>query len=133
MTANLTPTSYAILGLLAIKPWTTYELATQVERTVKRFWPRTRSKLYEEPKKLVAAGLAVAQRDERRTRDVDPVHGELDHAGAAPLEAAHDLDVEGEAVGAGLREHLAGEVAAHHLEPALGVVDPGATALVIAR
>ena len=60
MTSNLTPTSYAILGLLAIKPWTTYELATQVERTVKRFWPRTRSKLYEEPKKLVAAGLAEA-------------------------------------------------------------------------
>lgn len=60
MTANLTPTSYAILGLLAIKPWTTYELATQIERTVRRFWPRTRSKLYEEPKKLVAAGLAEA-------------------------------------------------------------------------
>src|SRR5918994_2052588 len=58
--ANLTPTSYAILGLLAIKPWTTYELATQIERTVRRFWPRTRSKLYEEPKKLVAAGLAEA-------------------------------------------------------------------------
>ncbi len=58
--ASLTPTSYAILGLLAIKPWTTYELATQVERTVRRFWPRTRSKLYEEPKKLVAAGLAEA-------------------------------------------------------------------------
>jgi len=26
-TAALTPTSYAILGLLAIRPWTTYELA----------------------------------------------------------------------------------------------------------
>src|SRR5918994_6478306 len=70
--AGLTPTSYAILGLLAIKPWTTYELATQVERTVKRFWPRTRSKLYEEPKKLVAAGLAEAAKGAhgRRPRTV---------------------------------------------------------------
>jgi DNA-binding PadR family transcriptional regulator len=72
MTSNLTPTSYAILGLLAIKPWTTYELATQVERTVKRFWPRTRSKLYEEPKKLVATGLAEATKDAhgRRPRTI---------------------------------------------------------------
>lgn len=59
-TGSLTPTSYAILGLLAIKPWSTYELATQMDRTLSRFWPRARSKLYEEPKKLVAAGLAEA-------------------------------------------------------------------------
>jgi len=63
MTSNgaLTPTSYAVLGLLAIKPCTTYELATQMDRTLSRFWPRARSKLYEEPKKLVAQGLAVAE------------------------------------------------------------------------
>lgn len=58
--AELTPTSYALLGLLAIKPWTTYELAKQMDRTLSRFWPRARSKLYEEPKKLVAHGLARA-------------------------------------------------------------------------
>ena len=57
-TSALTPTSYALLGLLAIKPWTTYELAKQMDRTLNRFWPRARSKLYEEPKKLVAHGLA---------------------------------------------------------------------------
>lgn len=56
----LTPTSYALLGLLAIRPWTTYELAKQMDRTLNRFWPRARSKLYEEPKKLVAQGLAEA-------------------------------------------------------------------------
>jgi DNA-binding PadR family transcriptional regulator len=56
----LTATSYAILGLLAVKPWTTYELAKQMDRTLNRFWPRARSKLYEEPKKLVAEGLATA-------------------------------------------------------------------------
>jgi PadR family transcriptional regulator, regulatory protein AphA len=60
-TSALTPTSYAILGLLAIKPWTTYELAKQMDRTLNRFWPRARSKLYEEPKKLVSHGLAQAE------------------------------------------------------------------------
>ena len=68
----LTPTSYAILGLLAVKPWTTYELATQMDRTLSRFWPRARSKLYEEPKKLVAQGLASAAAEPhgRRPRTV---------------------------------------------------------------
>ncbi|SRR6266851_3247057 len=61
--ADLTPTSYALLGLLAIKPWTTYELAQQMDRTLSRFWPRAKSKLYEEPKKLVARGLARASED----------------------------------------------------------------------
>ncbi len=56
----LTTTSYAILGLLAIKPWTTYELAQQMNRALGHFWPRAESKLYEEPKKLVAHGLARA-------------------------------------------------------------------------
>jgi len=55
---QLTATSYALLGLLAVKPWTAYELAQQMDRTLSRFWPRARSKLYEEPKKLEALGLA---------------------------------------------------------------------------
>ena len=46
----LTTTSYAILGLLAVKPWTTYELAQQMRRALGQFWPRAESKLYEEPK-----------------------------------------------------------------------------------
>jgi DNA-binding PadR family transcriptional regulator len=60
MASTLTPTSYAILGLLALKPWTTYELAQQMDRALGRFWPRAESKIYEEPKKLVAHGLARA-------------------------------------------------------------------------
>jgi DNA-binding PadR family transcriptional regulator len=60
MAPALTSTSYAILGLLAVKPWTTYELAQQMDRALGRFWPRAESKLYEEPKKLVAHGLAKA-------------------------------------------------------------------------
>jgi DNA-binding PadR family transcriptional regulator len=72
MSAGLTTTSYAILGLLAVKPWTTYELASQMRRALGWFWPRAESKLYEEPKKLVAHGLARATDDSvgrrRRTR-----------------------------------------------------------------
>jgi len=59
----LTTTSYAILGLLAVKPWTTHELVQQVDRSLRRIWPRAQSKLYEEPKKLVAHGLAHATDD----------------------------------------------------------------------
>ena len=69
---SLTTTSYAILGLLAIKPWTTYELTQQMDRSLGRIWPRATSKLYEEPKKLVAAGLARASKERvgRRARTV---------------------------------------------------------------
>ena len=59
-TPKLTTTSYSILGLLAIKPWTTYELAQQMERSLKSFWPRAQSRIYEEPKRLAAHGLATA-------------------------------------------------------------------------
>jgi PadR family transcriptional regulator, regulatory protein AphA len=58
-----TTTSYALLGLLALKPWTTYELAAQMERGLNRFWPRVRSNVFEEPKRLVAMGLAKASKE----------------------------------------------------------------------
>jgi DNA-binding PadR family transcriptional regulator len=68
----MTTTSYAILGLLAIRPWTTHELVQQVDRSLRRLWPRAQSKLYEEPKKLVTHGYARATDDSvgrrRRTR-----------------------------------------------------------------
>ena len=57
----LTTTSYAVLALLALRPWTTYQLATQMERSLGWIWPRAVSRLYEEPKKLVAAGLATSR------------------------------------------------------------------------
>lgn len=56
--ANLSTTSYAILGLLSLRSWTTYELAEQMKRALGQFWPRAESGIYTEPKKLVAAGLA---------------------------------------------------------------------------
>ena len=69
---SLTTTSYAVLGLLAVKPWTSYELTQQMERSLGRFWPRTVSKLYEEPKKLVDHGLArtSSEQNGQRTRTI---------------------------------------------------------------
>jgi DNA-binding PadR family transcriptional regulator len=69
---TLTTTSYAVLGLLAIKPWSTYELTQQMSRSLNHMWPRAESKLYEEPKKLVAHGLARASQHQvgKRPRTV---------------------------------------------------------------
>jgi PadR family transcriptional regulator AphA len=53
-------TAYAILGLLALQPWSTYELAQQVQRSLNWFWPRAERRLYDEPKRLVADGLATS-------------------------------------------------------------------------
>ena len=68
--SKLTTTSYALLGLLAIRPWTTYELTQQMQRSLSSFWPRAVSKLYEEPKKLAEHSLAAGSEEQvgRRTR-----------------------------------------------------------------
>ncbi|MFC6011995.1 PadR family transcriptional regulator [Nocardia lasii] len=69
---RLTGTSYALLGLLAVQPWSTYELTRQMDRSLGRMWPRAQSRLYDEPKKLVALGLATAENEVvgRRPRTV---------------------------------------------------------------
>ncbi len=69
---TLTTTSFAILGLLAVRPWSSYELIQQMDRSLGRIWPRAQSKLYEEPKKLVEHGLAAATTEQvgRRARTV---------------------------------------------------------------
>ncbi len=58
---KLTTTSYVVLGLLAIKPWSAYELAAQMSRGVKLFWARAESNAYAEPKRLVALELATSE------------------------------------------------------------------------
>jgi DNA-binding PadR family transcriptional regulator len=66
--SGLTTTSYAILGLLAIRPWSTYELARQMQRDLRFVWPRAESNLYAEPKKLIAHGFASANSEPRGKR-----------------------------------------------------------------
>lgn len=84
----LTTTSYAILGLLAVQPWSTYELTRQMDRSLGRIWPRAKSKLYEEPKKLVDHGFAsaVTERVGRRPRTVYTITDEGRHTLAAWLQ-----------------------------------------------
>ena len=67
---RLTTTSYALLGLLSIQPWTAYELTQQMRRSLHYVWPKSESLLYTEPKKLVDARLArvTHQRRGDRTR-----------------------------------------------------------------
>ena len=69
---ELNTTSYSMLGMLAIRPWSTYELAKHMDRSLRPLWPRARSHLFNEPKKLVAHGLAVAVEESvgRRPRTV---------------------------------------------------------------
>ena len=74
MTAHpaLSTTSYAILGMLAIRPWTAYELTNQIRSSLSYCWPKAASVLYDEPKRLVRLGLASVSHEAagRRTRAV---------------------------------------------------------------
>jgi PadR family transcriptional regulator AphA len=92
---KLTATSYVILGHLALRSWSTYELAQQMKRSTRHYWPRAESKIYEEPKKLVAHGLASATREYtgRRPRTIYAITDKgrkalrrwLDEPGQPPL------------------------------------------------
>ena len=91
---TLSTTSYGVLGLLAVRPYSSYELAKEMSRSVGRLWPRATSKLYEEPKKLAAHGLATSTTETvgRRARTVYTITPEgrralaewLDEPGAGP-------------------------------------------------
>lgn len=101
---RLTTTSYAILGLLSLRSWTTYELTQQMSRSLGRLWPRAESKVYEEPRKLASLGLARATAElvgrRPRTRYAITPKGRralrawLDEPGAGPsLESEQLLQV----------------------------------------
>ena len=65
-------TAYAVLGLLSLRDWTTYELAEQMKRGVGNLWPAARSMVFDAPKHLVAEGLATVRHEQtgRRPRAV---------------------------------------------------------------
>ena len=83
--APLSTTSYAILGLLSLRSWTGYELAQQGKRSLHFVWPKGESVIYEEPRRLVARGLATAsqERQDGRLRN----RYEITDAGRAELRA----------------------------------------------
>ena len=71
-TSSLTTTSYALLCLLGVKPWSAYELTAQMRRSLRFCWPRAETRIYQEPKNLVAHKLATARTESvgRRSRTV---------------------------------------------------------------
>ena len=66
---KLSPTSYALLGLLARAPASAYELNAVMQTSMLRvFWPRAESHIYSEPKKLLAHGYVTEKREKLNGR-----------------------------------------------------------------
>lgn len=67
---NASATTYALLGLLALRPHTGYELTQQVRTSVRLVWPASESNLYREQHRLVRLGWARVEAEPagRRTR-----------------------------------------------------------------
>jgi DNA-binding PadR family transcriptional regulator len=68
MTSRLSTTGYAVLGMLALRPHTPYELTQQMQRSLDYCWPTSERTLYDQPERLVAAGLATTVPDDDPTR-----------------------------------------------------------------
>lgn len=58
---SLSPASHAVLGLLSLRAWTTYELTQQGQRSLRFLFPRAERYLYAEAKRLAIAGLALSE------------------------------------------------------------------------
>jgi PadR family transcriptional regulator AphA len=94
MASELTPTSYAVLALLGVRPWSAYELTQQMSRSLSWFWPKAESLVYAECKKLAERGLASSRQEPqgRRPRTVytitergrDRLRAWLDHPTTGP-------------------------------------------------
>jgi DNA-binding PadR family transcriptional regulator len=75
---TLTPSAYAVLGLLARRSSSGYELGTRAAASIDNFWPLTRTHIYGELAKLEAlgyvAGVDVAQErlPDKRVYSVTP-------------------------------------------------------------
>ena len=68
-TPSLTPTSYVVLGLLALLgPSTPYEMEQWAVGSLGHFWAFPRSQLYSEPGRLADAGLVEEEREQTGRR-----------------------------------------------------------------
>jgi DNA-binding PadR family transcriptional regulator len=59
--ARLTPTSYAVLALLARRPYSAYDLTGELKNSLSHCMPRSSTLLYREPKTLVEHGFAEVE------------------------------------------------------------------------
>jgi PadR family transcriptional regulator AphA len=70
MSTSTSPATFGLLGLLAARSATGYELTTQVRRSLRFVWPVSEAHLYREQRKLVTLGWATCVEEPagRRTR-----------------------------------------------------------------
>jgi DNA-binding PadR family transcriptional regulator len=69
MAKRLNTTDFAILGLLARRPWSAYELTQYMcNSNIRAVWPRAESRIYASPKKLAEFGFASTQTEEQGKR-----------------------------------------------------------------
>lgn len=70
--SRLSTAGFAILGLLAVRPFSAYELTQQIHRGLRYMQPASERHLYAEPKRLAAAGLVRMRREQvgRRNRTI---------------------------------------------------------------
>lgn len=68
--ASVSPATFALLGLLATRSWTGYELTQQVSRSTRYAWPTSESHLYREQKRLADLGWVEVEQEQvgERTR-----------------------------------------------------------------
>ena len=98
--ADQSPATYGLLGMLAVRSWTGYELTRQVHRSLRFIWPTSEGHLYREQKRLVTLGWAVVEQEQtgKRTRNrytITPTGREaLARWLATPPEEPH-LQIEG--------------------------------------
>lgn len=62
--ASASPATYALLGLLAARSWSGYELTQQVNRSLRFAWPTSDGHLYREQKRLVSMGWATVESEQ---------------------------------------------------------------------
>ena len=101
----LTTTSYVVLGLLARRERTAYDVVHAVRGTLGHVWRRGERALYDEPARLVAAGYVTATTRKRGRRAERQTYAPTD-AGRAALSAwlatepgVHHVRVSGSHVG----------------------------------
>jgi PadR family transcriptional regulator AphA len=68
--SSASPSTYGLLGLLAVRSWTGYELTRQIRRSLRFVWSVSDGHLYREQKRLVDLGWATVEKETagRRSR-----------------------------------------------------------------
>lgn len=93
-------TTYALLGMLAVRSWTGYEMTKQLHRSLRFVWASSEGNLYREQAGLVERGWATVEVEEHNGRQRKRYHmtpagrEALERWLASPVQEPH-LEVEG--------------------------------------